>query len=261
MAPSGLLYLMYHELELPGRELCQQEEGYIRYVVHEGEFQKHLAAIRQAGLTGINVGEALRRRNAAASSVVLTFDDGCETDWTVAAPALREAGFQATFYLVAGFLQRRGYLSNKQARALAEAGFEIGCHSMTHPYLTDLQPAGLTAEIVDAKYALEQIIGKEVKHFSCPGGRWNKQVAEVAEKAGYASVATSRIGRNSSSADPLQLARVAVLRGWGARSVVRFCLGRGLFALGARQAVLSAAKRALGNSLYERVRTGLILRG
>jgi peptidoglycan/xylan/chitin deacetylase (PgdA/CDA1 family) len=30
-------------------------------------------------------------------------------------------------------------------------GFEIGCHSMTHPYLSDLSEPELKREIVDAK--------------------------------------------------------------------------------------------------------------
>ena len=54
-----------------------------------------------------------------------------------AAPVLREFGFNATFYLTAGSLGTPGYLSASQARDLDAQGFQIGCHSMTHPYLSD----------------------------------------------------------------------------------------------------------------------------
>jgi peptidoglycan/xylan/chitin deacetylase (PgdA/CDA1 family) len=253
MSSPGVLYLMYHELELPGREICRPKDGYARYVVSEENFRSQLAAIHHAGLRGVSVGESLRMRNADSSAVVLTFDDGCETDWIAAAPALRDVGFQATFYLVVGFLERRGHLSKQQARELAEAGFEVGCHSMTHPYLTDLTPSELQHEIVHAKNELERVLGKGVEHFSCPGGRWDPHVAEVAKEAGYHSVATSLIGTNSPSSNPYKLNRVAVLRGMEDARFNRLCRGEGLLVLRTRQAVLSVGKRALGNVLYEKI--------
>ena len=33
MAGSRIVFLMYHELELPGRRLCQSEPGYVRYIL------------------------------------------------------------------------------------------------------------------------------------------------------------------------------------------------------------------------------------
>jgi hypothetical protein len=31
--PRTLCFLMYHELELAGRKLCQSEPGYVRYIL------------------------------------------------------------------------------------------------------------------------------------------------------------------------------------------------------------------------------------
>jgi len=33
MAASPIVFLMYHELELPGRKLSQSEPGYVRYIL------------------------------------------------------------------------------------------------------------------------------------------------------------------------------------------------------------------------------------
>jgi len=93
-------------------------------------------------------------------------------------------------------LGKPGYLSKAQVKELSE-GFEIGSHSMTHAYLTDLDESGLRHEICDSKLQLEQIIGKPVDHFSCPGGRCDQQVVAVARAAGYKTLATSRIQANS----------------------------------------------------------------
>ena len=85
---------------------------------------------------GLSVGEALGY--PTGKSVVITFDDGTETDLIAAAPILKEAKFNATFYVTAGHVGKAGYMSSAQVRELQAHGFEIGCHSMTHAYLDDL---------------------------------------------------------------------------------------------------------------------------
>ena len=92
-------------------------------------------------------------------------------------------------------------------------GLRLGVTPHTHAYLTDLNDAELRREVVEAKDELEQMTGGRVTHFSCPGGRWNARVAEVAREAGYQSVATSRIAANASNTNPFCLSRVAIMRG------------------------------------------------
>src|SRR5579862_2457219 len=176
MPQPGIVFLMYHELEIPGRPLCRWEAGYSRYVLPENNFRAHVDWLQQEKRRGLSVTEALAFGSADApeqNCVAITFDDGCETDLIVAAPVLKEAGFKATFYVTVGFLGQPGRMDEKQLRELSALGFEIGCHSMTHAYLTDLDDAGMRREILDAKAHLEQILGKPVEHFSWPGGRYN----------------------------------------------------------------------------------------
>ncbi|MGA2255620.1 MAG: polysaccharide deacetylase family protein, partial [Thermoguttaceae bacterium] len=189
------VYLMYHEIELPGRSMCQSEPGYVRYVVKESAFHDQLTWLKDHGWQGLSVGQALETERT--QDVALTFDDGCETDLLTAAPLLRQLLYNATFYITVGFLGNRGFLSRAQLRELTDQGFEIGCHSMTHAYLSDLGAKELHYEIADSKQALEQITGRPVEHFSCPGGRLNSRVVEVAREAGYRSLATSRMVGNS----------------------------------------------------------------
>ncbi len=148
MAPSRIVFLMYHELELPGRKPVQSEPGYVRYILPIDTFRSQMQWLKSSGFSGLSVSEAVRYPQEA--SVCITFDDGCETDLIAAAPVLREFGFRATFYLTAGFLGTPGYQGGDQVRELDALGFEIGCHSMTHPYLSDLSDAELGREIVDA---------------------------------------------------------------------------------------------------------------
>jgi peptidoglycan/xylan/chitin deacetylase (PgdA/CDA1 family) len=252
----SILFLMYHELELPGRSLCQSEAGYVRYIVSEASFRQQMQLIQSAGRRGINVTDALGF--PATPSIALTFDDGCETDLLAAAPILHKLGFGATFFLTAGFLGKPGYLSEAQVRTLHDLGFEIGCHSMTHPYLPDLGDLALRREMIEPKLLLEQITGQTVEHFSCPGGRCDSRVIAMAREAGYRSVATSRTHANSAATDPYALGRVPILRGIGDATFSELIRGRGLWTLTAQAHLLNRAKQFLGNSLYDRVRAAFV---
>jgi peptidoglycan/xylan/chitin deacetylase (PgdA/CDA1 family) len=184
---------------------------------------------------------------------VITFDDGCETDLIAAAPLLKEARFNATFYVVAGFVGRRGFLSMNQVQELSDLDFEIGCHSMTHPWMSELTSEQLHAEVVEAKDRLEQIIGKSVNHYSCPGGRWSPSVADLARKAGYRSVATSYAGTNSLKSNHFRLARVPVTRGTALNEFARLCSAKGFVKRKVQKATLSLIRSLVGNSIYTKV--------
>jgi peptidoglycan/xylan/chitin deacetylase (PgdA/CDA1 family) len=257
MAHDRTVFLMYHELRSPGRALCRDDRSYTAYVIDADVFRAQLDLLRAGGFRGLSVGEALAGANASGPAVVLTFDDGCETDLLTAAPLLQEAGFRATFYVVAGFVGWPGYLNVAQLRELGRRGFEVGCHSQSHPFLTDLDEARLRVEVVEAKERLEQLAGRRVDHFSCPGGRWNGRVAEVARQAGYVSVATSRVGANGPTTDRFRLARVAVQPGLTLAGFERVCRGR-LLKRQVRERLLAAAKGVFGNGLYEKLRSALL---
>ncbi len=249
---NGTVFLMYHEIETPGQSLCQSEPGYVRYVVNKENFQQQVFWLQQTKTKGISVEEWLESRNP--QSVVLTFDDGCASDLLIAAPLLKQTGFGATFYITLGFLGRPGYLLPSQVRELSDAGFDIGCHSMTHPYLSDLSASELRHEIADAKVELEQITGQPVRNFSCPGGRWSADAARVAKQAGYRTVASSRIGVNRAGTDLFNLARVAVMRGMDMPAFENVCQNRGLWQMELRDLARRTAKQVLGNRLYDRLR-------
>jgi peptidoglycan/xylan/chitin deacetylase (PgdA/CDA1 family) len=270
---NAVVYLMYHEIKLPARPTADADAGYLRYIVTADAFRAQLAHLRANNFRGLSVAQALAEnsatamKNSAASSasdqtsqprVVLTFDDGCETDLLAAAPALKEAGYNATFYVTAGHIGRRGYLSAAQLRELSAQAFDIGCHSLTHSLLTDLSEERLHAEIVEAKARLEDLTGCRVANFSCPGGRWNRRVADVAREAGYDSVATSRIGANDAATDRFCLSRVAVMRATGLEEFARYCRGEGLWKRRALDGVLAFAKKALGNAAYQKFRSNIL---
>jgi len=256
---NSIVYLMYHEIELPGRELCQSEPGYVRYIVTEADFRSHLSLLKQNGWHGMSVEQALT--SPTNPGVVFTFDDGCETDLIRAAPLLKDAGFGGTFYITVGFLGTRGFLSAAQVRKLSDLGFDVGCHSMTHPYLSDLPTEALPQEIRVPKDRLEQMTGREVAHFSCPGGRFDARAVEVAREAGYRSLATSVALINTAQTDPFALGRAAIMRGTPPEAFWRVCQGKGLWRRRWNDQARARVKSVLGNSMYDRVRGQLLGKG
>jgi peptidoglycan/xylan/chitin deacetylase (PgdA/CDA1 family) len=252
MSPASIVFLMYHELELPGRNLCQSEPGYVRYILPLETFRGQMTWLKEAGWQGLNVGEALR--HPGKPGVCITFDDGCETDLIAAAPVLRELGLNATFYLTTGFLGTPGYLKTDQVQELDAQGFEIGCHSMTHPYLSDLPEAELKREIMDAKLRLEQIVRHPIEHFSCPGGRYDQRTLEMARNAGFKSVSNSEFRANSSSTNPYQLGRVAMLRDTTLGHFTETCRGHGLWKKRLQHQTRLGVQRVFGNTIYDRLR-------
>lgn len=247
-------FLMYHELRVPGRALCSDDPGYVRYVVDGAAFGDQMRLLVANHLAVVGVSAWVDGIADEQESVVLTFDDGCETDLLVAAPIIRELGLHATCYLTVDFLGRPGYLTRAQARALASKGIEIGCHSMSHVYLSDVGDERLEQEVVTAKDTLEQICGCRVRSFSCPGGRFDRRLLPLTLAAGYDSLVTSRPSRNRPGAKPTTLGRVAIMGTATPHDVLALALGRGLRALRMRGAALAFAKAAFGNSLYERIR-------
>src|SRR5260370_15771898 len=210
MSSSRIVFRRSHELELAARQLGQCELGYVRYILPLEPFRSQMAWMKKSGLRGLNVSEALRY--PAEPSVCITFDDGCETDVIAAAPVLSEFGFNATFYLTAGFLGTPGYLNASQVRELDAQGFQIGCHSMTHRYLSDLPEPELKREVLDAKLRIENIVRHPIAHFSCPGGRYDQRTLRMARQAGFATIANSQVYANSSRISPYELRRAALPR-------------------------------------------------
>lgn len=256
MASRNIVFLMYHELELPGRLLCQSQPGYVRYILSRESFRSQMSWLVHNGWRGLSVGEALGY--PAGNSVAITFDDGTETDLITAAPILQENGLTATFYVTAGFVGNAGYMSSVQLRQLHALGFEIGCHSMSHAYLDDLDLAALHREIGDAGKKLEDMIGGRVEHFSCPGGRYDQMTAHLVREAGYLSLATSRSHANSPATNPYLLGRVAIMRDTSNATFSQLCSGTGLWKTRLGESARSAARKVLGNSLYDRFRSRIL---
>jgi peptidoglycan/xylan/chitin deacetylase (PgdA/CDA1 family) len=193
---------------------------------------------------------------APGGSVVLTFDDGCDSDVREALPLLRAHGFRAAFFVNPGRLGRPGYLTWPQVIALAEAGMAVGSHGLDHRLLDDLPDDELLRDLAVSKEALEQHLGRGVEWLSLPGGSGGIRAWRAARGLGYKMVFGSAPGLLDARRPPPIVPRWPVRRGLGLEGFRAIVERRPSIRLraGLRFAATHVARRAMGTARYERLR-------
>ena len=74
----------------------------------------------------------------------------------------------------------------KQLRTAGERDLvEVGSHSITHPYLSELPKPQQTQESFESQCLLSELCGKPVRYFAYPSGDYNQDTLELVNAAGY----------------------------------------------------------------------------
>lgn len=184
--------LMYHsvsavggplrDLAVPGKRLAEQ-----------------LGALTAAGYRLVGLSEALDllTRGNTDRLLAVTFDDGYRNFLTDGVPALAAAGARGTLYASVGHLgDKAGWLGRwapdfgrlldwSELAEVADAGVEIGNHSLIHHPLDVLPNSRLRAEITRSHDELEQRLQRPVRSFAYPHGYHSHRVRDVVERAGH----------------------------------------------------------------------------
>jgi len=193
----SIAVLMYHAVlaeDDAGEQLDRQDRA---YAIGIAEFREHLDLILASGWSIAQISASpllVADPTTNERGIAFTFDDSWRQHVRVAAPALLARGLPAFFFLTINDLGRIHCLSRDDVRQLAQLGFGIGSHGMSHRFFTVLGDAELRAELSDSRKCLEDCIGKPVRWLSLPGGRGNRRVARFAAEAGYEAIFGSRPG-------------------------------------------------------------------
>lgn len=101
------------------------------------------------------------------------------------------------------------YIRPEQLRECLKDGIEIGSHTASHPYLTDLPPKEWDGEIRGSKRELESFLGQKVAFFSYPAGRVNQNVRDFVEESDYSgALATGNTAVSLKNQDLFQVPRI-----------------------------------------------------
>lgn len=189
VAQENVPILTYHSLDASGSNISTDPQV----------FQEQVRLFREWGWQGITLSELLAgwegKRVLPPRSVVFTFDDALSSVMEYAIPVLSEADFRATVFAVADYcgtsndwpsqpasVPRQSTMSFSQLRELAQSGFEIGAHTLTHPQLPRLSRSASEHEIVRSKDVLEQQTGHGVNVFAYPYGLTTPEHREIAQR-------------------------------------------------------------------------------
>jgi peptidoglycan/xylan/chitin deacetylase (PgdA/CDA1 family) len=123
--------------------------------------------------------------------VALTFDDGPNGVTTQRLlELLARENVTATFFLIGRYVREQPEI----VREIAAAGHLIGNHTMTHPKLLLCSPRRIENELRDAKWAIEDLIGRKVYYFRPPHGFRRPDVLRVVRDLGMRTVMWNAMG-------------------------------------------------------------------
>ncbi len=121
--------------------------------------------------------------HAATNTVVsIEFDDGYPSQFQTSAMLVTH-GMRGTYYINSG---ETWGMSWSQIHALADAGHEIGGHTLNHPDLTSLSTAEATRQVCDDRNNLIAQ-GFAATSFAYPYGKNNASVQQIVQNCGYSS--------------------------------------------------------------------------
>jgi peptidoglycan/xylan/chitin deacetylase (PgdA/CDA1 family) len=197
-------------------------------------FAEQMAALHAAGYHTVSLADYLSYRRGDAEPpahpVILTLDDGYENQYRVARPILAQYGFRATVFLVTSHIgggperpdnrwegplagDTVGMLLWSEAADLAATGYEIGSHSLSHPYLTTLEDETAEHEISRSAADVQAHLGLPTRFFAYPfgAGAGVPYLQGMVQRAGYAAaVATQTVVANTLSSPIWALPRLKV---------------------------------------------------
>ncbi|WP_253957550.1 polysaccharide deacetylase family protein [Paenibacillus oleatilyticus] len=142
--------------------------------------------------------------------ILLTFDDGYADNYEHAYPLLKKLKFNATLFMVPGFVGDGYYLDWEQVKAMKEAGWDIQPHSMSHPNLPKLSVKKQTYEITESRRLIEEQLGTTADIFCYPYGESNRTTLNLLKENKFRYAFTIDQGWASSDQDPLKLKRLFV---------------------------------------------------
>jgi peptidoglycan/xylan/chitin deacetylase (PgdA/CDA1 family) len=255
--------LMYHDVvERDAQASGRSGVGPDRYKVTRESFVEHLDRIEQKVGVPPAVAEDLLAGRGPSPLWALTFDDGGDSALHVGEELLRRA-WRGHFFITTGVIGTRGFVDASAIRELDRMGHIVGSHSLTHPErMASLSANDLLREWSESVAVLADLVGKDVRTASVPGGYYRRNVAVAAARAGVTTLFTSEPVRSAHRVDGcLVIGRYSILREASAEEAARTAAGEAASWLPAYVAwnARKLAKRLAGKR-YESVRRKLLAR-
>jgi peptidoglycan/xylan/chitin deacetylase (PgdA/CDA1 family) len=187
--------------------------------VTPSEFAAQMRTLRQAGWHAVTLDQvrAYWSRGAplgAGKPIVLSFDNGYQSQYTQALPVLQKLGWVGDENVqLTGLPPSQGGLGQGQIRGLIGAGWELDTQGISHANLIALDAQQLHYQVAVARSLLQQRFHVPVNWFCYPSGHYDANVIAAVKAAGYAGSTTVAPGWAHPADDPYRLHRLRVSGG------------------------------------------------
>jgi len=209
---AQVVILCYHrfveKIRFPGTE------------IRPAEFEAQMQILKDRGITVIGMQDFLAWKRSEKSipprCAIITFDDGWETQYSVAWPILKKFAYPLTVFVYTegvrgGSLGGGGAITWEQLAEMRDEGVDIEAHSATHQDLREghavmvaLAAAKrskkkltgeeyvqwLQHEVVGCKEVLEQKLALKVNCYAVPFVHYNESIKKLAQQSGYEALFT-----------------------------------------------------------------------
>jgi peptidoglycan/xylan/chitin deacetylase (PgdA/CDA1 family) len=206
--------LMYHVIAAP-----PAGAPFPGLYVPPAEFAEQMRALHAAGWHAVTMDQLAANWRSGASlgsgkPIVLTFDNGYNSQFTQALPVLRGLGWPGVENIqLTGLPPSQGGLGEGQVRGLVAAGWELDTQGMSHADLTALGHEQLHYQVAVARSTLQARYHVPVNWFCYPSGHYDATVVAAVQAAGFQGSTTVVPGWVHPGDDPYRLHRLRVLGG------------------------------------------------
>lgn len=203
--------IMYHLI---------MEEPYSKWdnlFVKPGDFESHLAKFIEEDYDFIFADEY---KIHDGKSVVITFDDGYEDNYTTMFPILQKYNAKATIFIVEKMIGTDGYMNEDQIREMSDSGLvHFGCHTSSHVEIPALKEESIRKELESCNARIEQITAKPCRTFAYPAGKYDDKSKSIVSEYFDSAFTT----KGSPSVWPAQhlIPRVYASRGDSAETILK----------------------------------------
>ncbi|MEC0144641.1 polysaccharide deacetylase family protein [Paenibacillus alginolyticus] len=200
------------------------------YTITPETFRNHLAALKANHYNVISMQQFIDFLNGKHSvppdAVVLTFDDGYESFYKYAYPALKEQNMTATNFIIVNYLgtnPETPFLNWDEIKEMKNDGFGFYSHTynshdlsidqsgnpvspLTNPiFLKDKNrmetqeeyKLRVKADLMKAEEIIQSKLGNQDKIFCFPHGRYNQTLLDIGDQLGYSYYFTGLDGLNT----------------------------------------------------------------
>jgi peptidoglycan/xylan/chitin deacetylase (PgdA/CDA1 family) len=159
------------------------------------------AALPYPGAPAVAIQPSINQLKPRHKYIALTLDDGYNFQPDMLA-FLKQHDVRCTTFLIGSWAASH----KADVKLMRDAGFEIGNHSWTHPFLTRMSTSQIQSELSRTQKVISSVTGNQAPYLRPPFGDTNAHVKAAAAALGYRIVMWDRtFGDSGRGATPKKL--------------------------------------------------------